>query len=74
VAGEAAQILSDAGAVVVPPEDSAELADAVAKLAANPERRRAMGQEGRSHVERFFDRVELARQYRRILAEAGGRR
>ncbi len=73
VAGEAAQILREAGAVVVPPEDTAELADAVAKLAANPERRRAMGQQGRSHVERFFDRIELARQYRKILAEVGGK-
>jgi glycosyltransferase involved in cell wall biosynthesis len=74
VTGEAAQILSEAGAVVVPPEDSAELAEAIAKLAANPERRRAMGQQGRSHVERFFDRAELARQYRKVLAEPGGRR
>ena len=74
VAGEAEQILREAGAVVVPMEDTAELADAIAKLAANPERRRAMGEQGRSHVEHFFDRSELARQYRKILSELSGRR
>jgi len=74
VAGEAAQILREAGAVVVPMEDTAELAEAIAKLAANPERRRAMGEQGRSHVEHFFDRIELARQYRKILSELCRRR
>lgn len=69
VKGEAAQILHEAGALVVPPEDSSELADAIGELAVNPDRRRAMGQEGRVHVERFFDRAELARQYRKLLSE-----
>jgi hypothetical protein len=31
-----------------------------------------MGQRGRAYVEEFFDRAELARQYRKIL-EAGQR-
>jgi glycosyltransferase involved in cell wall biosynthesis len=74
VAGEAAQILRDAGAVVVPPEDSAALAGAIRALAADPERRRAMGRLGRAHVERSFDRVALAREYRTLLAAPGGRR
>ncbi|MDX6389651.1 MAG: hypothetical protein QOJ73_714 [Streptosporangiaceae bacterium] len=74
VAGEAAQILRDAGAVVVPPEDSAALADAIRMLAADPQRRQAMGRRGRAHVEGCFDRVALAREYRRILALPQARR
>jgi glycosyltransferase involved in cell wall biosynthesis len=75
VSGEAAQILREAGAVVVPPEDSAALADAIGTLAADPARRDAMGRQGRAYVERFFDRAELSREYRKILdAGPGGRR
>jgi len=67
VTGEAAQILREAGAVVVPPEDSGALARAIGELAADPARRAAMGRRGRAYVERFFDRAELAREYRKIL-------
>jgi glycosyltransferase involved in cell wall biosynthesis len=74
VAGEAAQILREAGAVVVPPEDSAALAAAIRLLAADPRRRHTMGRQGRSHVECCFDRVALARQYRTILEMPGARR
>jgi glycosyltransferase involved in cell wall biosynthesis len=72
VTGEPAQILREAGAVVVPPEHSEALARAIASLAADPARRAAMGQRGRAYVEEFFDRAELAGQYRKILE--GGRR
>jgi colanic acid biosynthesis glycosyl transferase WcaI len=59
----------------VPPEDSAALADAIGTLAADPARRDAMGRQGRAYVERFFDRAELSREYRKILdAGPGGRR
>ena len=67
VAGETAQILREAGAVVVPPEDSAALAFAIGELAADPARRAAMGRQGRAYVARFFDRAELAREYRKLL-------
>jgi hypothetical protein len=67
VAGEAAQILREAGAVVVPPGDHAALAAAISALAADPRRRGAMAGQGRAYVERFFDRGDLARQYRKIL-------
>ncbi len=50
VAGETAQILREAGAVVVPPEDSAALAFAIGELAADPARRAAMGRQGRAYV------------------------
>ena len=74
LAGEAAQILREAGALVVPPEDSYALADAIKTLAADPERRQAMGRQGRSYVEKYFDRETLARQYRNLLDSPGGRR
>jgi glycosyltransferase involved in cell wall biosynthesis len=71
VAGEAAQILREAGAVVVPPGDPAALAAAISALAADPGRRAVMAAQGRAYVQRFFDRDDLARQYRKILE--GGR-
>jgi glycosyltransferase involved in cell wall biosynthesis len=74
VTGEPAQILREAGAVVVPPEDSEALAFAVRELAGDPGRREAMGRQGRAYVERFFDRAELAREYRKLLEVPGGRR
>lgn len=67
VTGEAAQILREAGAQVIPPEDSAALAGAISALAADPPRRDAMGRQGRCYVEKYFDRETLARQYRKLL-------
>ncbi len=69
VRGEAAQILAEAGAVVVPPEDSAALAAAIADLAAAPRRRAELGRAGRSFAQRCYDRAALAREYRKILEE-----
>ncbi len=71
VAGEAAQILREAGAQVVPPEDSTALAGAIGALAADPARRAAMGRQGRCYVEKYFDRDTLARQYRKLLGSPG---
>jgi glycosyltransferase involved in cell wall biosynthesis len=73
VAGEAAQILREAGAQVVPPEDSTALAGAIEALAADPQRRAAMGQRGRCYVEKYFDRSTLARQYRKLIGPSGRR-
>lgn len=67
VTGEAAQILAEAGATVVPPEDSRSLAAAITALASSPAVRAAMGQAGRAFVERSCDREALAREYRKIL-------
>ena len=72
VTGEPAQILREADAMVVPPEDAEALAAVIASLAGDPARRAAMGRSGRAYVEKFFDRAELAREYRKIL-EAGPR-
>ena len=74
VAGEAAQILREAGAQVVPPGDGATLAAAIGALAADPARRAAMGRQGRCYVEKYFDRDTLARQYRKLLDSPGGLR
>jgi glycosyltransferase involved in cell wall biosynthesis len=74
VRGEAAQILTEAGAVVVAPEDSAALAAALADLAAAPRRRAQLGQLGRSFVERCYDRAALAREYRKVLDQAAASR
>jgi glycosyltransferase involved in cell wall biosynthesis len=74
VAGEAAQILREAGGVVVPPGDTAALAAAITGLAADPQRRAAIAASGRAYVERFFDRAELARQYRKVTEAAGEHR
>lgn len=71
VTGEAARILSDAGALAVPPDDSAALAAAIAGLATDPDRRLAMGRKGRLHVEQCFDRIALAREYRKLLDTPG---
>jgi glycosyltransferase involved in cell wall biosynthesis len=67
VTGEAAQILAEAGAVVVPPEDSGSLAAAIAALAADPPLRAEIGRMGRAFVQRRYDRGALAREYRKIL-------
>ena len=74
VTGEAAQILREAGACVVPPGDSAALAGAVQALAADPAQRQAMGRRGRSYVEKYFDRAVLAALYRKLLDSPGGPR
>ena len=66
-AGDAAQILAEAGAVVVPPEDSGSLAAAIAALAADPPLRHALGRAGRAFAQRRYDRAALAREYRKIL-------
>jgi glycosyltransferase involved in cell wall biosynthesis len=74
VTGEPAQILREAGAIVVSPEDSEALAFVIHELAADPARRDVMGRQGRAYVARFFDRAELAREYRKLLEVPGGRR
>jgi glycosyltransferase involved in cell wall biosynthesis len=69
VRGEPARILESAGAVVVPPEDPAALADAVRELANDPARRTAMGIAGRTYVAANYDRNVLAQRYRAILKD-----
>jgi glycosyltransferase involved in cell wall biosynthesis len=70
VRGEPAQILKEGGAVVVQPEDPTALAEAVAELANDPQRRNQMGAHGRAYVEEHFDRRTLARRYQDVLSGA----
>jgi hypothetical protein len=65
--GEPAQILTDAGAIVVNPEDPEALANAIRRLASDPEQRALMGKCGRMYVEQHFDRRVLAQRYRKLL-------
>jgi glycosyltransferase involved in cell wall biosynthesis len=74
VRGEAAQILAEAGAGVVRPEESGSLAAALSALSADPELQTLMGKTGRAFVERNYDRAVLARRYRAILAVRTPRR
>lgn len=67
VRGEAAEILREAGAIVVEPEDAQALAAAVRLLARDPDRRRQMGQRARAYVETHYDRRALAARYRELL-------
>jgi glycosyltransferase involved in cell wall biosynthesis len=67
VAGEAAQLIAEAGGVVVPPQDSDSLAAAIGALAADQELRAVLGKAGRAYAEQRCDRAALARKYRKIL-------
>jgi glycosyltransferase involved in cell wall biosynthesis len=80
VEGEVREIVEEAGGgIAVEPENPAELAEAVSRLAGDPDLARRMGQDGRAYVEREFDRKILARrmiaileQYAPTPASAGG--
>ncbi len=74
VEGEPANILREAGAVVVPPEDVDALAAAIAALADDEERRASMAAEGRVAVAARFDRRVLAARYRDVMALAVAKR
>lgn len=60
--GDAAAIV-DAAGVVVPPGDPAALADALTGLAADPERRRALGAAGRARVLAEYALPAIAARY-----------
>jgi glycosyltransferase involved in cell wall biosynthesis len=67
-----ARVVEDADAgVVVPPEDPAAMADALADLASDPERRRQLGANGRRAVEETYnwerDGRRLVETYERLV-------
>lgn len=71
VAGEAADILNrSGGAIVVAPEDSKAIAEAIHTLHKYPERRHEMGLRGRAFIEHYYSRTALAHSYRQLLHEA----
>jgi len=70
VQGEAAEILRAAECgVLVEPENAAQLAEAVKRLQADPDRCRQLGENGRAFAERFYNRDGLAQEYEETLAE-----
>ena len=74
VAGEAAELLVESGAgVCVPPERPDEMARAIAALADDPARARALGETGRAWVQQHFSRERIAERFERLLEEARAR-
>jgi colanic acid biosynthesis glycosyl transferase WcaI len=73
VDGQARQIIEEAGAgIVIEPENSAALVQAIGKLAANPELGRALGQRGREYILRNLSRRQTADDYLLVLEELLG--
>lgn len=62
------QVVEDAEAgIAVPPGNPAALAAAIQELAANPEKCRTMGKNGRAAIENQFSRTDLAETLTRLL-------
>jgi glycosyltransferase involved in cell wall biosynthesis len=70
VDGHARNVMERANAgIFVPPEDSAELADAILRLAADPALRESLGRNGRQHVLQHFSRQQTAEVYLDVLQD-----
>jgi glycosyltransferase involved in cell wall biosynthesis len=69
VRGEAGEILREAGAVVVEPEQARALADAISGLIGDERRRADMSMAGREYVLKNFDRRHLAARYEDLLVD-----
>jgi len=68
VDGQARAILEEArGGLVIEPENSDALADAIRYLATNREAARALGKNGREYVVRKFSRPQTAERYIHVL-------
>jgi glycosyltransferase involved in cell wall biosynthesis len=62
--GELTRMVARAGCgVAVPPEDGAALADAIRRLALDPEGARRMGESGRAYALEHYDRAALAARF-----------
>jgi colanic acid biosynthesis glycosyl transferase WcaI len=70
VDGHARNVMERANAgLFVPPEDSAELADAILRLAADPGLRESLGRNGRQYVLQHFSRQQAAEVYLDVLQD-----
>jgi colanic acid biosynthesis glycosyl transferase WcaI len=68
VDGQAREILEEARAgLVIEPENSDALVNAIRYLAANREEARELGQNGRAHILRKYSRHQTAEKYIRVL-------
>src|SRR3989454_2561213 len=66
------EVVGDAG-VLVPPGDPIALGDAIAALAHDPARRRALGEAGRRRAAALYAWDRVAEGYERVLARAAAR-
>ena len=70
VDGHARNVMERANAgIFVPPEDSAELADAILRLAADLALRESLGRNGRQYVLQHFSRQQTAEVYLDVLQD-----
>ena len=75
VRGESAGIVEAAGGgVVIPPEDAGALAEAIGRMADDRAAAEALGRAGRAHVEREYDREDLAARMLGVLEQATARK
>ena len=75
VEGEACELLLEAGAgIAILPEDAGQLADAMRKLADNPELAASYGRAGREFAAVHFDRARVAARYLDLLGDVVARR
>jgi colanic acid biosynthesis glycosyl transferase WcaI len=73
VDGHARTVMEQANAgIFIQPEDSAELAEAVLRLAADSALRESLGRNGRQHVLQYFSRQYTARVYLDLLQDLLG--
>jgi colanic acid biosynthesis glycosyl transferase WcaI len=73
VDGHARRVMEQANAgIFIQPEDPAELADAVIRLAADPALRESLGRNGRQHVLQHFSRRQTATAYLDLLHDLLG--
>lgn len=66
------EVLGDTG-LLIPPRDPQALAAAVLELAADPERRRSMGERGRSRVEDLYSERRMVEAHERLYLQLVGR-
>ena len=73
VEGQAQRLLETAGAgIAVTPEDPPAFAEAIRRLADDPEYRRKLGENGQRHVQHHYTREKIAREYLAILERVAG--
>ena len=70
--GSLAEVVGDEGSLVVP-HDPELLADHLAALAADPERRRREGARNRAWAEERYDRRKVGRDLERLYEEVAAR-
>ncbi len=75
VEGEARQLLDDARAgIAITPEDAGQLADAMKRLADDPELAARYGKAGREFAVANMDRARVASRYLELLKNVAARR